>query len=59
MLERDVVLPVEAKDGTLDAPYRAPTTGPEPYDVYEMTLQIVFTIGTNEEDINHCTRFIF
>jgi uncharacterized pyridoxamine 5'-phosphate oxidase family protein len=51
--------PVEAKGGILDAPYHAPTTGPAPYDVYEMTLRKVFAIGTNDEAINHCTRYIF
>lgn len=56
---RSVNWPVEAKGGILEAPYHAPTTGPAPYDVYEMTLQKVFAIGTNEEAIKHCTRFIF
>jgi general stress protein 26 len=51
--------PVAAKGGTLDAPYHAPTTGPAPYDVYEMTLRKVFVIGTTDEAINHCTRFTF
>jgi hypothetical protein len=51
--------PIEAQGGTIAAPYHAPTTGPAPYDVYEMTLRKVFAIGTNEEAINHCTRFTF
>jgi hypothetical protein len=51
--------PVEARGGTLEAPYHAPTTGPAPYDVYEMTLRKVFANGTNDEAINHCTRFTF
>ena len=34
--------PVQVKGGTLDAPYHALTTGPAPYDVYEMTLRRVF-----------------
>lgn len=51
--------PVVAKGGMIEAPYHAPTTGPAPYDVYEMTLQKVFAVGTNEEAIKHCTRFTF
>lgn len=51
--------PVEAKGGTLDAPYHAPTTGPAPYDVYAMTLRKVFAIGATDEAINHCTRYVF
>ena len=51
--------PVEARGSTLDAPYHAPTTGPAPYDVYEMTLRKVFVLGITDEGISHCTRFIF
>ena len=53
--------PVEAGDGTgtLDAPYHAPTTGPGPYDVYEMALRKVFVLGITGEGVSHCTRFIF
>ena len=51
--------PVEARGGTLEAPYHAPTTGPAPYDVYEMTLRKVFALGISDEGINHCTRFTF
>ena len=51
--------PVEVKGGTFDAPYHAPTTGPAPYNVYEVTLRRVFANGTGNEAINHCTRFIF
>jgi pyridoxamine 5'-phosphate oxidase-like protein len=51
--------PVEARGSTLDAPYHAPTTGPAPYDVYEMTLRKVFALGITEEGISHCTRYIF
>jgi nitroimidazol reductase NimA-like FMN-containing flavoprotein (pyridoxamine 5'-phosphate oxidase superfamily) len=51
--------PAEAKGSTLDAPYHAPTTGPAPYDVYEMTLRKVFAHGTSDEAVNHCTRYIF
>jgi nitroimidazol reductase NimA-like FMN-containing flavoprotein (pyridoxamine 5'-phosphate oxidase superfamily) len=51
--------PAEAKGGTLDAPYHAPTTGPAPYDVYEMTLRKVFALGITDEGTSYCTRFIF
>ena len=56
---RSVGWPVEARGGTLDAPYHAPTTGPAPYDVYEMTLRKVFALGITDEGVSHCTRFIF
>ena len=51
--------PVEASGSTFDAPYHAPTTGPGPYDVYEMTLRKVFALGITDEGISHCTRYIF
>lgn len=51
--------PAEAQGSIITAPYHAPTTGPAPYDVYEMTLHKVFAIGTNPEAVNHCTRFRF
>ena len=44
---------------TRDVPYHAPTTGPAPYDVYEMTLRKVFAHGTTDKAVNHCTRYIF
>ncbi|MEA2574236.1 MAG: hypothetical protein QOH93_1534 [Chloroflexia bacterium] len=51
--------PVEAHAGTLNAPYHAPTTGPAPYDVYEMTLRKVFALGISDEGVSYCTRYIF
>jgi hypothetical protein len=51
--------PVEAKGDALDAPFHAPTTGPAPYDVYEMTLHKFYVLGITAEGINRCTRFIF
>jgi nitroimidazol reductase NimA-like FMN-containing flavoprotein (pyridoxamine 5'-phosphate oxidase superfamily) len=51
--------PVEARGVTLDAPYHAPTTGPAPYDVYEMTLRKVFAHDTTERAVNHSTRYSF
>jgi hypothetical protein len=50
---------VEAKGGYLDAPFHAPTTGPAPYDVYEMTLRKLFALGITKQGINRCTRFTF
>ncbi|MFN8475830.1 MAG: pyridoxamine 5'-phosphate oxidase family protein [Anaerolineae bacterium] len=51
--------PVEAKGGVLEAPYHAPTTGPAPYDVYEMTFRKVFAYDTNNAAVNRSTRFTF
>ena len=56
---RSVGWPVEARGTTLEAPYHAPTTGPAPYDVYEMTLRKVFALGITDEGVSHCTRYIF
>jgi hypothetical protein len=51
--------PAYVHDGVLDGPYHAPTTGPAPYDVYEVTPTTVFAFGTGEEHVNSCTRFRF
>ncbi len=55
--------PVEAKvgGGTLNAPYHAPTTGPAPYDIYEMTLRKVFVMGITDEGVSQApqARYIF
>ena len=51
--------PAEAKGGALDAPFHAPTSGPPPYDVYEMTLRKVFVLGISEEGTSYNTRFTF
>jgi hypothetical protein len=56
---RSIGWPVEARGAILDAPYHAPTTGPAPYDVYEMTLRKVFALGITNEGVSHCTRFTF
>ena len=50
---------VEARGGTLDAPFHAPTTGPAPYDVFEITMRKVFVLGITDEGTSHCTRFTF
>jgi hypothetical protein len=51
--------PATARDGALDAPYSAPTTGPAPYTVYEVTLARAFALGTTEATVNQCTRYRF
>lgn len=51
--------PVTVRDGAFDAPFSAPTTGPAPYDVYEVTPKIAFALGTEEETVNHSTRYRF
>lgn len=40
--------PATVLDGAFDAPYGAPTAGPLPYDVYEITPTAVFAFGTDE-----------
>jgi hypothetical protein len=47
------------RDGTFEAPFSAPTTGPAPYTVYEVTLNTVFALGTTDETVNQCTRYRF
>jgi hypothetical protein len=58
---RSVGWPVAVKGGTIDAPYHAPTTGPAPYDVYEMTLRKVFALGITDEGVSQApqARFTF
>jgi nitroimidazol reductase NimA-like FMN-containing flavoprotein (pyridoxamine 5'-phosphate oxidase superfamily) len=51
--------PATARDGAFDAPYSAPTTGPAPYDVYEMTPTAAFALGTTEATVRLCTRYRF
>jgi hypothetical protein len=58
-LYRDQGWPATAGDGALDAPYSAPTTGPAPYDVYEMTPTVAFAFGTTEDSAFHATRYRF
>src|SRR5437867_2390994 len=40
---------VTVRGGTFDAEYGAPTAGPPPYDVYELTPATVFGFGTDEK----------
>lgn len=51
--------PATARDGAFDAPYSAPTTGPAPYDVYEVTPTVAFALGTEEATVNRATRYRF
>jgi|SRR5687768_11554564 len=51
--------PVTVRDGAFDAPFSAPTTGPAPYEVYEMTPTLAFAFGTEEETVNGATRYRF
>jgi nitroimidazol reductase NimA-like FMN-containing flavoprotein (pyridoxamine 5'-phosphate oxidase superfamily) len=51
--------PATVRDGALDAPYSAPTTGPAPYDVYKLTPTTVYGFGTSDEMVNHPTRWRF
>jgi nitroimidazol reductase NimA-like FMN-containing flavoprotein (pyridoxamine 5'-phosphate oxidase superfamily) len=39
---------VTVRDGAFDADYGAPTAGPPPYDVYEVTPATAFAFGTDE-----------
>ena len=40
--------PVTVRDGAFDAPFGAPTAGPPPYELYEITVETVFGLGTSE-----------
>jgi len=51
--------PAYVHDGVIDAPYSAPTTGPAPYDVYEVAPSRVLAFGTGEEQVNRSTRYRF
>ena len=51
--------PATVRDGAFDAPFSAPTTGPAPYEVYEVTPVVAFALGTEEETVNLCTRYRF
>jgi hypothetical protein len=51
--------PAYVHDGLLDAPYSAPTTGPAPYDVYEVAPTVAFAFGTDENAGTTFTRYRF
>ncbi len=46
-------------DGAFDAPYGAPTAGPPPYEVYEITPTVVYGFGVDEEHAPRSTRWSF
>jgi nitroimidazol reductase NimA-like FMN-containing flavoprotein (pyridoxamine 5'-phosphate oxidase superfamily) len=41
--------PAEVGDGALTAPYSAPSAGPAPWDLYEVTVVTAFGVGSSEE----------
>ena len=51
--------PATVRDGALEAPFYAPTSGPAPYDVYEVTPTVAFGFGTLDETVNRSTRWRF
>ena len=51
--------PATVRDGAFDAPFSAPTTGPAPYEVYEISPTTAFALGTNEDTVHQCTRYRF
>ncbi len=48
---------VAVDDGALTAPYGAPTAGPPPYDVFDITPRAVHAIGTGAPFIGRSTRW--
>ena len=51
--------PPTVQDGAFDAPYGAPTAGPPPYEVYEITPTVVYGFGTDDEHAPRSTRWRF
>ncbi len=51
--------PPTVRDGAFDAPYGAPTAGPPPYEVFEITPTVVFGFGTDDEHAPRSTRWRF
>jgi nitroimidazol reductase NimA-like FMN-containing flavoprotein (pyridoxamine 5'-phosphate oxidase superfamily) len=51
--------PPTVRDGAFDGPYGAPTAGPPPYEVYEITPTVVYGFGTDEEHAPRSTRWQF
>lgn len=46
-------------DGAFDAPYGAPTAGPPPYRVYELTPAVAYAFGTDNSLGERSTRYRF
>lgn len=51
--------PLSFKDGKLDAPYNAPTTGPAPIEAFRFTPAIAFGFGTDDDTVYRATRWRF
>jgi Pyridoxamine 5'-phosphate oxidase len=47
------------EESMFDAPYGAPTAGPPPYRVYEITPRFVYALGTSDNLGVRSTRFRF
>lgn len=46
-------------DGAFDAPYGAPTAGPPPYRLYQLTLTVAYAFGTENQLGERSTRYRF
>lgn len=46
-------------DGAFTAPYAAPTAGPPPYRVYEITPTVAYAFGTGDNLAGRSTRYRF
>lgn len=51
--------PLSYRDGVLDAPYNAPTTGPSPIEAYALQPTTARGFGTEETTWNRATRWRF
>ena len=51
--------PISVRDGAFDARSVAPTTGPAPFEVYEVTPATAFGLPTHDEKAFHPTRWRF
>jgi nitroimidazol reductase NimA-like FMN-containing flavoprotein (pyridoxamine 5'-phosphate oxidase superfamily) len=51
--------PATVAGGAFDAPYGAPTAGPPPYEVYEITPVVAYGFGTDETLAPRSTRWEF
>jgi Pyridoxamine 5'-phosphate oxidase len=51
--------PATVRDGAFDAPYGAPTAGPPPYEVHEITPVVAYGFGTDETFASRSTRWTF
>lgn len=51
--------PLSYRNGVLDAPYNAPTTGPMPVDAYELTPTTAYGFGVEDATVWRATRWRF